>query len=105
MVELPASKYIEKRDGGYYIAGTRIGLAVLVEEFRGGELPEAILQSYPSIGSLCKLYGAITFVLENPRASSATFATRAGYGKSSAKIIRFPPAFVTLSFKQAKSQA
>jgi uncharacterized protein (DUF433 family) len=66
MVELPVSKYIEKREGGYYIAGTRIGLAVLVEEFRGGESPEAILQGYPSIGSLCKVYGAITFVLENP---------------------------------------
>ena len=68
MAELPSSPYIESRNGGYYIAGTRIGLDVLVYDFRRGDTPEAILQAYPSIGSLAKVYGAITFILEHPQA-------------------------------------
>ena len=33
---------------------------------RNGLSAEAILDAYPSIGSLAKVYGAITFVLEHP---------------------------------------
>lgn len=65
MEESP-SQYIEIRDGGYYVAGTRIGLDVIVHEFQSGRSPEAILQSYSPIGSLAKIYGIITFILENP---------------------------------------
>ena len=71
MVSLPANEYVDAREGGYYIAGTRVGLDVLVYDFRGGESPESILQSYPSIGSLAKVYGAITFILEHPEAVEA----------------------------------
>ena len=67
MANLPPSKYVEIRDDGKIcIAGTRIGLDVLIYDFRRGETPEAILQAYPSIGSLTNVYGAITFALENP---------------------------------------
>ena len=66
---MPASQYVEIRDDGKVcIAGTRIGLDVLVCDFRRGETPEGILQAYPSIGSLAKVYGAITFILEHPEA-------------------------------------
>ena|SRR5437868_3757492 len=69
MTVLPASKYVELRDDGKVcIAGTRIGLDVLIYDFRRGETPEAILQAYPSIGSLVNVYGAITFILEHPEA-------------------------------------
>jgi len=69
MPNLPANEYVEIRDGShYYVPGTRIGLDVLVHAFRRGETPEAILQAYPSIGSLGKVYGAITFILEHPQA-------------------------------------
>ncbi len=64
---MPMNEYIEARNGGYYLAGTRIGLDLVVYDFREGRLPEEILQSYPSIKSLAKLYGAITFILEHPR--------------------------------------
>ena len=64
----PSSEYVEIREGGYYVAGTRIGLDVLVNDFRAGKSPEAVLGSYPSIGSLAKVYGAVTFILENPEA-------------------------------------
>lgn len=63
----PAPEYVEVRNGGYYVAGTRIGLDVLVYEFRDGRSPEDILQAYPALGSLAKVYGAITFILEHPQ--------------------------------------
>ena len=66
MEEAPTSPYIEVRDGGYYVAGTRIGLDVIVHEFQAGKSPEAILQSHSPIGSLAKVYGVITFILEHP---------------------------------------
>jgi uncharacterized protein (DUF433 family) len=63
---MPISEYVEVRNGGYYVAGTRIGLDVLVYDFRRGRSAEAIFEAYPSIGSLAKVYGAVTFILEHP---------------------------------------
>jgi len=71
MEQAASSAYIEIRDGGYYVAGTRIGLDVIVHEFQSGKSPEAILQSHPSIGSLAKIYGVITFILEHPEKITA----------------------------------
>jgi uncharacterized protein (DUF433 family) len=69
MTNLPACTSVAVRDDGKVcITGTRIGLDVLVYDFRRGETPEAILQAYPSIGSLVNMYGAITFILEHPEA-------------------------------------
>ena len=62
----PGDEYVEIRDGGFYLAGTRIGLDVLVHSFRLGRSPEAVLEAHPSIGSLARVYGAIAFILENP---------------------------------------
>ena len=46
--------YIEQRDGGYYIAGTRIGLDSIILAFKDGESPETILQSFPlALWSAC----------------------------------------------------
>ena len=63
---MPTNEYVEVRNGGYYVAGTRIGLDVLVYDFRRGRSAEAIFEAYPSLGSLAKVYGAITFILEHP---------------------------------------
>ena len=57
--------YVEQRDGGYYIAGTRIALDSIVLAFKDGESPETILQSFPMAGPLVRVYGAIVFYLEN----------------------------------------
>ena len=57
--------YVEERDGGYYIAGTRIALDSIVLAFKDGESPETILQSFPMAGPLVRIYGAIIFYLEN----------------------------------------
>ena len=63
---MPTNRYVEVRNGGYYVAGTRIGLDVVVYDFRNGRSAEAIFDAYASIGSLANVYGAIAFVLEHP---------------------------------------
>jgi uncharacterized protein (DUF433 family) len=57
--------YVEERDGGYYIAGTRVALSSIVHAFQMGESPDEILRSFPMAGPLVRIYGAITFYLEN----------------------------------------
>ena len=64
---MPNSEYIETRNGGCYVAGSRIGLDVVVHAFRRGRTAEDIFRSFPSIGSLAKVYGVLTFILEHPR--------------------------------------
>lgn len=66
MAEATASPYVEHRNGGYYVSGSGVSLASLIHAFRQGASPETILQDFPQIGSLAKVYGAITFILENP---------------------------------------
>ena len=63
---MPTNEYVEVRNGGYYVAGTRIGLDVVVYDFRRGRSAEAIFEAYPSLGSLARVYGVITFMLEHP---------------------------------------
>jgi uncharacterized protein (DUF433 family) len=57
-------QYIEQRDQGYWIEGTRISLESVVYSFLDGESPESIAQNFPLL-SLEKVYGAITFYLAN----------------------------------------
>src|ERR1700682_4445288 len=64
----PMEQYVEQREGGYYISGTRISLDSVVYPFKNGASPEGILRSFPLIGSLEKVYGAITFYLANREA-------------------------------------
>jgi uncharacterized protein (DUF433 family) len=68
---MPANEYVEIRNGAYYVAGSRIGLDILVYDFRNGRSCEAILEAYPAIGSLAKVYGAIAFVLGHPEEMEA----------------------------------
>jgi len=63
---MPASEYIETRNGGCFVAGSRVGLDVVTNAFRRGRTPEDIFRSFPSIGSLAKVYGVLTFILEHP---------------------------------------
>jgi uncharacterized protein (DUF433 family) len=71
---MPTNEYVEVRNRGYYVAGTRIGLDVVTYDFRNGRSAEAIFDAYPSIGSLAKVYGAITFILEHPKEIEAYLA-------------------------------
>jgi uncharacterized protein (DUF433 family) len=56
------SGYVEQRDGGYCVAGTRVSLDSIVYGFRGGESPETIQQNFPAL-TLEQVYGAIAFYL------------------------------------------
>ena len=66
MMAMLTNQYVETRNGGYYVAGSRIGLDIVIHDFRQGRSAEAIFEAYPSIGSLAKVYGVLTFVLEHP---------------------------------------
>ncbi len=54
--------YIEQRDDGYWISGTRISLDSVVYVFQRGATPESIRSSYPLL-TLEQVYGAITYYL------------------------------------------
>ena len=56
-------EYVEKRNGGFYLAGSRVSLDSVVISFQQGASPESILRSFPAIGSLERVYGAVTFYL------------------------------------------
>ena len=54
--------YIEQRDGGYWVAGTRVSLDSLVYASREGQTAESMAQSFPVL-TLEQVYGAITYYL------------------------------------------
>ena len=58
--------YIDQRDGGYWITGTRVSLDSIVEAFNRGAVPETIRRSFPLL-SLEEVYGAITFYLAHEK--------------------------------------
>lgn len=59
------SEYVEQRDGGYYVAGVRISLDSIVYAFNRGESPERILEEFPLLDKVSRVYGAIAFYLDH----------------------------------------
>ena len=57
-------EYVEMRNNGYYIAGTRVSLDTVVSLYRDGASAEAIQDELPSL-SLEQIHGAIAFYLGN----------------------------------------
>jgi uncharacterized protein (DUF433 family) len=68
-------EFVERRDGSFYLIGSRVPLAHLVREFQHGELPEAIRSHYPTL-TLEQVYGAITFYLGAKEQVEADIAER-----------------------------
>lgn len=64
MAVVAAKSYVDFRNEGYWVAGTRISLDSIVYAFRNGLSPESIVQSFPLL-TLEQVYGAITFYLAN----------------------------------------
>ena len=58
------SEYIEERNGGYYVARTRVSLDSVVYSFERGNSPQAIQQEFPAL-RLPQIYGAIAFYLDH----------------------------------------
>ncbi|MEA2603200.1 MAG: hypothetical protein QOF89_4192 [Acidobacteriota bacterium] len=54
--------YVERRDRGFWISGSRVSLDSIVYAFLNGQTAESIVQSFPTL-SLEQVQGAITFYL------------------------------------------
>ena len=52
--------YIERRENGFYIVGSRVPIDRIVWEYRNGEDPAAIQSHYPTL-SLDQVSGALAF--------------------------------------------
>lgn len=94
--------YIEERDGGYWVAGTRVSLDSVVWAFKRGASPESIKHSFPLL-TLEHVYGAITYYLAHEEdidryldASEHAFARQAAEIRSNARDAN-PPLFERLS--------
>ena len=57
-------EYVEHRNGGYYVHGTRVSLDSVVYAFLRGEPAESIADSFPAL-NLEQVYGAVAFYLAN----------------------------------------
>ena len=68
------SEYIEQRNGGYYVAGTRISLESVVCAFNRGDSPERILERYPLLARPARVHGAIAFYLDHQAEIDACLA-------------------------------
>ncbi|HUH61818.1 MAG TPA: DUF433 domain-containing protein [Terracidiphilus sp.] len=55
-------KYVEKRNSGYGLVGSRVTLDSLIFPFLEGASPETLVDEFPTL-SLEQVYGAITFYL------------------------------------------
>lgn len=58
------SEYVEQRNGGYYVSGTRISFDSVVSSFKEGQPPESIDEDFPSL-KLAQIFGAIAFYLDH----------------------------------------
>lgn len=63
--EAGVKEYVEERNGGLYVIGTRISLDSVVIMFLQGASPDWILYNYPGLKSLENIYGVITFYFAN----------------------------------------
>jgi len=60
-------EYIEQRNGGYYLADTRVSLDSVVYSFQRGNSPETIRAEYPLL-KLSQIYGAVAYYLDHQTA-------------------------------------
>jgi uncharacterized protein (DUF433 family) len=56
--------YVEERDGGYWVAGTRVSLDSVVIPFLDGESADSIAWNFPSL-TLEQVHGSLAFYLAN----------------------------------------
>ena len=57
-------EYVEQRNGGYYVAGTRVSLDSVVYGYLRGESPEGIAYEFQAL-TLDQINNALTFYLAN----------------------------------------
>ena len=59
------NQYVEQRDEGYWVAGSRISLESVIFAFLDGLSPETIVAECFPLLSLEQVYGAITYYLSH----------------------------------------
>jgi uncharacterized protein (DUF433 family) len=59
-----SKEYVEMRNGGYYVAGSRVSLDSVVYDFLEGLSPESIVEDFPTL-SLEQVFGALAYYLAN----------------------------------------
>jgi uncharacterized protein (DUF433 family) len=57
-------EYVEQRNGGYYVAGTRVSLDSVVYGYRRGESVEEIAYNFQAL-TVSQIEGVIAFYLAN----------------------------------------
>ena len=96
-------EFVERRDGSFYLAGSRVPLAHLVREFQHGELPEAIRSHYPTL-TLEQVYGAITFYLGLQKKKWKRISPSANASKMSSPNTHPAPADLKQKLERARQQ-
>ena len=87
------NEFVEQRDGGYWVNGSRVSLDSVVYAFCEGQTPEAIAQSFPTL-SLADVYGAITYYLRHRQEVEDYLAkSRADFEAARLASRRADPAF------------
>lgn len=59
-----ADQFIERREAGFYIKGSRVPIDRVVQEYRNGEDPATIQSHYPTL-SVEQVNGAISYYLNH----------------------------------------
>ena len=102
--------YVEQRDGGYWITGTRISLDYLVYAFKRGAAPESIQRAFPLL-TLEEIYGAMTFYLAHAQEidaylaqAEAAFEVQASALNAAARMAN-PPLFQRLEHMRQAREA
>jgi len=98
-----AREYVENRDGGYYLTGSRISLESVIRLFLDGASPETIVDEYPTL-SLEQVYGAITFYLANRAKIDAYMAESEGLWEESRKNQSAIPASLRERLERARRE-
>lgn len=86
-------EYVRERDGELYVAGTRVTLRSVIEDWKQGRAPEQVTEDYPSV-PLAAVYGAIALYLERRAEFDQRFASNdAEYERLRAASHAADPAF------------
>ncbi|MCX6594328.1 MAG: DUF433 domain-containing protein [Acidobacteria bacterium] len=58
------NNYVEQRDGGFFVEGSRVSLDSVVCAYLRGESPEGIAESFPAL-RLDQVFGALAYYIAN----------------------------------------
>jgi uncharacterized protein (DUF433 family) len=69
---LETTRYIQNRDGNWYVSGSRVEVYSVIAAWNQGYSPEEVQSSFPVL-SLVDIYGTILYYLEHRKQLDAFF--------------------------------